>query len=145
MPVCRKQNIPRWRHGRRYAAFRGKAKATGGYPGLGDLAKPKILKGQTHNQILDMFADAPHKTPCARRLPNNCLMRAVRRARHSVRNAACRINIVRLSDGFSRVVARHREASGLSRAASALARLAGLHQTYIGCWSVAPVAQCGPR
>ena len=35
-----------------------------------------------------------------------------------------------LSDAFSRVVAKHREASGLSR--SALARLAGLHQTYIG-------------
>jgi len=35
-----------------------------------------------------------------------------------------------LSDGFSQVVAKHREASGLSRAA--LARLAGLHQTYIG-------------
>ena len=35
-----------------------------------------------------------------------------------------------LSDAFSRVVARHREAGGLSRAA--LARLAGLHQTYIG-------------
>jgi len=35
-----------------------------------------------------------------------------------------------LSDGFSRVVAKRREASGLSRAA--LARLAGLHQTYIG-------------
>ncbi len=35
-----------------------------------------------------------------------------------------------LSDAFSRVVAKHREASGLSRAA--LARLAGLHQTYVG-------------
>jgi transcriptional regulator with XRE-family HTH domain len=35
-----------------------------------------------------------------------------------------------LSDGFSRVVKRHREARGLSRAA--LAEKAGLHQTYIG-------------
>jgi transcriptional regulator with XRE-family HTH domain len=35
-----------------------------------------------------------------------------------------------LSDAFSRVVVRHREKNGLSR--SALARLAGLHQTYIG-------------
>jgi len=35
-----------------------------------------------------------------------------------------------LSDAFSRVVTKHREASGLSR--SALARLAGLHQTYVG-------------
>jgi len=35
-----------------------------------------------------------------------------------------------LSDAFSRVVARHREERGLSRAA--LARLAGVHQTYIG-------------
>ena len=35
-----------------------------------------------------------------------------------------------LSDAFSRVVAKHREANGLSR--SALARLAGLHQTYMG-------------
>lgn len=35
-----------------------------------------------------------------------------------------------LSDAFSRVVAKHREAKGLSRAA--LAELSGLHQTYIG-------------
>lgn len=35
-----------------------------------------------------------------------------------------------LSDAFSRVVEKHREKNGLSRAA--LARLAGLHQTYIG-------------
>jgi len=35
-----------------------------------------------------------------------------------------------LSDAFSRVVAKHREEQGLSRAA--LARLAGVHQTYIG-------------
>jgi transcriptional regulator with XRE-family HTH domain len=35
-----------------------------------------------------------------------------------------------LSDGFSRVVKRHREAKGFSRAA--LAEKAGLHQTYIG-------------
>lgn len=35
-----------------------------------------------------------------------------------------------LSDAFSRVVEKHREENGLSRAA--LARLAGLHQTYIG-------------
>jgi transcriptional regulator with XRE-family HTH domain len=35
-----------------------------------------------------------------------------------------------LSDAFSRVVLRHREKNGLSRAA--LARMAGLHQTYIG-------------
>jgi DNA-binding XRE family transcriptional regulator len=35
-----------------------------------------------------------------------------------------------LSDAFSQVVAMHREEKGLSRAA--LARLASLHQTYIG-------------
>ena len=35
-----------------------------------------------------------------------------------------------LSDAFSRVVEKHREENGMSRAA--LARLAGLHQTYIG-------------
>ena len=35
-----------------------------------------------------------------------------------------------LSDAFSRVVAMHREEKGLSRAA--LARLASVHQTYIG-------------
>jgi transcriptional regulator with XRE-family HTH domain len=35
-----------------------------------------------------------------------------------------------LSDAFSRVVLKHREQRGLSRAG--LARLAGLHQTYIG-------------
>lgn len=35
-----------------------------------------------------------------------------------------------LSDAFSRVVKRHREKCGLSRAA--LAELSGLHQTYIG-------------
>lgn len=35
-----------------------------------------------------------------------------------------------LSDAFSRVVEKHRKENGLSRAA--LARLAGLHQTYIG-------------
>jgi DNA-binding XRE family transcriptional regulator len=35
-----------------------------------------------------------------------------------------------LSDAFSQVVAMHREEKGLSRAA--LARLAQLHQTYIG-------------
>ena len=35
-----------------------------------------------------------------------------------------------LSDAFSQVVAKHREKKGLSRAA--LARLASLHQTYIG-------------
>jgi transcriptional regulator with XRE-family HTH domain len=35
-----------------------------------------------------------------------------------------------LSDAFSRVVKRHREKSGLSRAA--LAERAGLHQTYVG-------------
>jgi transcriptional regulator with XRE-family HTH domain len=35
-----------------------------------------------------------------------------------------------LSDGFSRVVSKHREKQGLSR--SEVARLAGLHQTYIG-------------
>lgn len=35
-----------------------------------------------------------------------------------------------MSDAFSRVVKRHRERKGLSRAA--LAKMAGLHQTYIG-------------
>jgi transcriptional regulator with XRE-family HTH domain len=35
-----------------------------------------------------------------------------------------------ISDAFSQVVAKHREEKGLSRAA--LARRAGLHQTYIG-------------
>lgn len=35
-----------------------------------------------------------------------------------------------LSDAFSQIVAKHREEKGLSRAA--LARLARLHQTYIG-------------
>lgn len=35
-----------------------------------------------------------------------------------------------MSDAFSRVVKRHREDKGLSRAA--LAEMAGLHQTYIG-------------
>jgi len=35
-----------------------------------------------------------------------------------------------ISDAFSRVVKRHREKKGLSRAA--LAASAGLHQTYIG-------------
>ena len=35
-----------------------------------------------------------------------------------------------MSDAFSRVVVKHREKNGLSRAA--LARLASLHQTYIG-------------
>jgi len=35
-----------------------------------------------------------------------------------------------MSDAFSRVVKRHREEKGLSRAA--LAEMAGLHQTYIG-------------
>jgi transcriptional regulator with XRE-family HTH domain len=35
-----------------------------------------------------------------------------------------------LSDAFSRVVKEHRERKGFSRAA--LARKAGLHQTYIG-------------
>ena len=35
-----------------------------------------------------------------------------------------------LSDAFSRVVKKHREKQGLSRAA--LAEKAGLHQTYIG-------------
>jgi transcriptional regulator with XRE-family HTH domain len=35
-----------------------------------------------------------------------------------------------LSDAFSQVVKKHREARGLSR--SALAELSGLHQTYIG-------------
>lgn len=35
-----------------------------------------------------------------------------------------------MSDAFSRVVKRHREEKGLSRAA--LAGMAGLHQTYIG-------------
>lgn len=35
-----------------------------------------------------------------------------------------------MSDAFSRVVKRHRESKGLSRAA--LAKMAGLHQTYIG-------------
>ena len=35
-----------------------------------------------------------------------------------------------MSDAFSRVVMRHREGKGLSRAA--LAEMAGLHQTYIG-------------
>jgi transcriptional regulator with XRE-family HTH domain len=35
-----------------------------------------------------------------------------------------------MSDAFSRVVEKHREENGLSRAA--LARLAGVHQTYIG-------------
>jgi len=35
-----------------------------------------------------------------------------------------------MSDAFSRVVKRHREENGLSRAA--LAQMAGLHQTYIG-------------
>jgi transcriptional regulator with XRE-family HTH domain len=35
-----------------------------------------------------------------------------------------------LSDGFSHVVKRHREAKGFSRAA--LAEKAGLHQTYVG-------------
>lgn len=34
------------------------------------------------------------------------------------------------SDAFSRVVKKHRERKGLSRAA--LAELSGLHQTYIG-------------
>lgn len=37
---------------------------------------------------------------------------------------------VSLSDAFSQVVEKHRKKTGLSRAA--LARLAGLHQTYIG-------------
>jgi len=35
-----------------------------------------------------------------------------------------------LSDAFSRVVKEHREKKGLSRAA--LAKLSGLHQTYVG-------------
>ena len=35
-----------------------------------------------------------------------------------------------LSDAFSRVVKKHRERRGISRAA--LAEMAGLHQTYIG-------------
>lgn len=35
-----------------------------------------------------------------------------------------------LSDSFSRVVAKHRQKRGLSRAA--LAELSGLHQTYVG-------------
>ena len=35
-----------------------------------------------------------------------------------------------LSDGFARIVEKHRKAKGLSRAA--LAAMAGLHQTYIG-------------
>lgn len=35
-----------------------------------------------------------------------------------------------LSDNFAKVVKKHREAKGLSRAK--LAELAGLHQTYIG-------------
>jgi transcriptional regulator with XRE-family HTH domain len=35
-----------------------------------------------------------------------------------------------MSDAFSRVVKRHREERGLSRAA--LAKKAGLHQTYVG-------------
>jgi len=35
-----------------------------------------------------------------------------------------------ISDGFAKVVKRHREQNGLSRAA--LAEKAGLHQTYIG-------------
>lgn len=35
-----------------------------------------------------------------------------------------------MSDAFSRVVKKHREKRGLSRAA--LAEAAGLHQTYIG-------------
>ena len=35
-----------------------------------------------------------------------------------------------LSDGFARIVEKHRKAKGLSRAA--LAAKAGLHQTYIG-------------
>jgi ribosome-binding protein aMBF1 (putative translation factor) len=35
-----------------------------------------------------------------------------------------------LSDAFSRVVKKHRQKKGLSRAA--LAKKAGLHQTYIG-------------
>jgi len=35
-----------------------------------------------------------------------------------------------ISDGFAKVVKRHREKNGLSRAA--LAEKAGLHQTYIG-------------
>jgi transcriptional regulator with XRE-family HTH domain len=35
-----------------------------------------------------------------------------------------------MSDAFSRVVKKHREKKGLSRAV--LARIAGLHQTYIG-------------
>ena len=35
-----------------------------------------------------------------------------------------------LSDAFSRVVKKHREKQGMSRAA--LAEKAGLHQTYIG-------------
>ena len=35
-----------------------------------------------------------------------------------------------MSDAFSRVVKKHREKMGLSRAA--LAKKAGLHQTYIG-------------
>jgi len=35
-----------------------------------------------------------------------------------------------MSDAFSRVVKKHREEGGLSRAA--LAKKAGLHQTYVG-------------
>ena len=35
-----------------------------------------------------------------------------------------------MSDAFSRIVKKHREKAGLSRAE--LARKAGLHQTYIG-------------
>ena len=35
-----------------------------------------------------------------------------------------------MSDAFSRVVKKHREKKGISRAA--LAKKAGLHQTYIG-------------
>lgn len=35
-----------------------------------------------------------------------------------------------LSDAFSRTVSKYRQEKGLSRAA--LARLAGLHQTYVG-------------
>jgi transcriptional regulator with XRE-family HTH domain len=35
-----------------------------------------------------------------------------------------------MSDAFSRVVQRHREKRGISRAA--LAEMAGLHQTYVG-------------
>jgi transcriptional regulator with XRE-family HTH domain len=35
-----------------------------------------------------------------------------------------------MSDAFSQVVKKHRERKGLSRAA--MAKMAGLHQTYIG-------------